>query len=1615
MGRYNIKYYTLTHLFILPLFIALQFIDSIHPLRDQRSNDALSGGKCRMGWTPFENKCYKVVSPRNLEMSKNRCQDLKAQLAFVEDETIREGESPSTLPVNNSSVFTFLTTIVKNDSYPRLYYVNISSDLMRQYKLRAHQELTAATYGASIVNGDLSEHIDIDYPMSDLWLPSDDKDFTNDRFSVSNNTLDSSPGFALAFSRQHGRWGLLPISPSRRAASICEAASVSGSQGSDAQQHKQLSSTRPQSPPIENKKSSANELQPVGPRSTHSMLDQDKSDSAGGNHEKDPITSSTNINSPSPQAESIPSALFRDLPHNQSVVLGSTAEMRCSSIESDSIVSWTFNGKNLTQSNRVRQNHNGWIKIEHVRNSDGGNYTCTIHSGLMSESRSARLEIVERPHQPEYITAELLDKLSTSVRIKWTPGFNGNSPITKYMVEMKTVTGDSSGSDNINNSEMTSIGSAAGGQWEIAKANISADQTSVIIPDLKPARKYIFRIRAANRVGTGDPSVPTRNPIEVPVQPPSMAPENISGTPRSSNSISIQWSPPPLDSQNGLIKGYRIRHKLAGYASDTDWYTNEISETAHLNFVLEDLITWQNYEIQIAAENDKGVGPYSASIFVRTKEGKPDSGPRNVQAEASSPTVIKVNWNPPLPQHINGINQGYKVQVWLDNPQTQLAKEVVVQHNSLMPLQVATIDGLSPYTEYYVTVKCFTNGGDGVPNEELVSVKTKQDLPEAVESIGFLEVLDKSLKVIWRPPRRVNGELNHYTLEYSETSSADKKMLKKFPAGTTEAKITDLLPQTSYTFKIYAHTDFGQGPGKINVTTTSVPPVLPEPPSNLVPLNIGAYTVSIQFEPGFDGNAAIDRWVAEALIPSNGDYKPRWQTIYVSTNHSHGNILVVRNLRPYTRYKIRLTPSNVVGSSRYPSEPTPEFLTSQTEPEHAPKDLSIEEIRSNSAVAHWSPLSNNLWLGQPKGYNLTWFESSNSTINHYFINDTRADSFLIKDLEEFTDYVFRIYAVNGAGQSPPSEAVNIQTLEDVPSAGPSNVTAGPTSSTGIQVSWGPLPKRHRNGIIKGYRIQYQALKQDAPLLHKTIEGNNTKHANLNDLKPFTLYQLAVAAYTTVGDGIYSPVVSAQTLEDTPGLPQNISSPSVSQTTARILWDPPEDPNGEILGYKVTYHSLTDGNREIASQELHHNERTFKATNLKPDTHYVFTVTAKTKEGWGQQASMLLYTYDSELRANLPFFRESWFVILCACSSVVITIIVTALLFIQTKSYKYKQNSIKSTSQDRLGDAGFTIEDESNSHYNNGFGLLPNTASHRRSNGAISQSTANFTLPKTPPRPHPGSAVYSDDDDDVFEDPVEKPSMKSATCRPGQGTSGASQYDSSGDSLTEKPSEISSSPAPESPESNEEEYVNVAQRQLVNHYANVTGTFRSQRSWKRGGPSTSSGKQYGIPGGSHSNHGKRTKPKLPQRPAPSVPKVPAIGTDLVGSGGQSSSDSQSNRQSTMVLGGTSNAQHRTLNHNGASIYGDSPVSQQLASNDPRQHSEHEGIAHKSNKLILTNTGSSLEGTSPLSHTHANNHQPQQNGQQADLLNNQMMTLNGGRIIVDNMAGSRAPLPGFTSFV
>lgn len=92
---------------------------------------------------------------------------------------------------------------------------------------------------------------------------------------------------------------------------------------------------------------------------------------------------------------------------------------------------------------------------------------------------------------------------------------------------------------------------------------------------------------------------------------------------------------------------------------------------------------------------------------------------------AVNSTAIKVWWKPPNPQKINGINQGYKLQAWKDSVEY---KSMTVPPSLFDPLaeQNAIMNGLEKFTEYNITVLCFTDPGDGKKSTP-VYIKTKED------------------------------------------------------------------------------------------------------------------------------------------------------------------------------------------------------------------------------------------------------------------------------------------------------------------------------------------------------------------------------------------------------------------------------------------------------------------------------------------------------------------------------------------------------------------------------------------------------------------------------------------------------------------------------------------------------------------------------------------------------------------------------------------------------------------------------------------------------------------------------------------------------------------------
>ena len=95
---------------------------------------------------------------------------------------------------------------------------------------------------------------------------------------------------------------------------------------------------------------------------------------------------------------------------------------------------------------------------------------------------------------------------------------------------------------------------------------------------------------------------------------PSMPPENLISEATTSESVTLNWSPPDIQSQNGIITGYLI--------NVTEIETGETFQvsSATTNLVIQSLRPFTTYVCVIAAETSAGTGPFSISLTVQTKE-----------------------------------------------------------------------------------------------------------------------------------------------------------------------------------------------------------------------------------------------------------------------------------------------------------------------------------------------------------------------------------------------------------------------------------------------------------------------------------------------------------------------------------------------------------------------------------------------------------------------------------------------------------------------------------------------------------------------------------------------------------------------------------------------------------------------------------------------------------------------------------------------------------------------------------------------------------------------------------------------------------------------------------
>ncbi|XP_019064738.1 receptor-type tyrosine-protein phosphatase F isoform X19 [Fukomys damarensis] len=270
-----------------------------------------------------------------------------------------------------------------------------------------------------------------------------------------------------------------------------------------------------------------------------------------------------------------------------------------------------------------------------------------------------------------------------------------------------------------------------------------------------------------------------------------------------------------------------------------------------------------------------------------------------------------------------------------------------------------------------------------------------------------------------------------------------------------------------------------------------------------------------------------------------------------------------------------------------------------------PIDLIVTETTATSVTLTWD--SGN---SEPVSYYGIQYRAAGTESPFQEVDGVATTRYSIGGLSPFSEYVFRVLAVNSIGRGPPSEAVRARTGEQAPSSPPRRVQARMLSASTMLVQW--EPPEEPNGMVRGYRVYYTPDSR-RPLSawhkHNTDAGLLT---TVGSLLPGITYSLRVLAFTAVGDGPPSPTIQVKTQQGVPAQPADFQAKTESDTKIHLSWLLP--PQERIIKYELVYWAAED---EGQQHKVTLDPVSFYALeNLKPDTLYRFQLAARSDMGVG---------------------------------------------------------------------------------------------------------------------------------------------------------------------------------------------------------------------------------------------------------------------------------------------------------------------------------------------------------------------------------------------------------------
>uniref|UniRef100_A0A672MZF7 Neurofascin n=1 Tax=Sinocyclocheilus grahami TaxID=75366 RepID=A0A672MZF7_SINGR len=227
---------------------------------------------------------------------------------------------------------------------------------------------------------------------------------------------------------------------------------------------------------------------------------------------------------------------------------------------------------------------------------------------------------------------------------------------------------------------------------------------------------------------------------------------------------------------------------------------------------------------------------------------------------------------------------------------------------------------------------------------------------------------------------------------------------------------------------------------------------------------------------------------------------------------------IIYDTDTFTPYEIKVQAVNFFG---YGPESTIVLgYSGEDRPVAAPSDLSVSDIESSTLTVHWEPVSR-LWLVSQVYYwrensRLPWHTVSRRIKTKSFKANGPRLSGTLTGLVPYSNYRMYIVVANNRYEGPPSNTIEFQTPEGVPSI-PRSFRIMHRHYDTIYLDW--EEPAEPNGILTGYILKYQTLNVTlGDRIQVEYITPNITYFSLRRFDRYTRYKFSLAAQTEVGAG-----------------------------------------------------------------------------------------------------------------------------------------------------------------------------------------------------------------------------------------------------------------------------------------------------------------------------------------------------------------------------------------------------------------------------------------------------------------------------------------------------------------